>query len=715
MSFSLSGVQVKVCLQELSAKTLRVSVLPRGESVRDVFSTLDLKDGCWPEPAIATDGADGNRSFAVGDYTVSITPDPLTVTAVRRGKVVQALSFDGKTGAVRFPLGAGRLFGLGHGYATPMNRRGHVFDLRVNGQVRGIFENYGATSPTPYVVSGEGWALYFHQPWKATIDLSGDTQGVFAQYPGHYADVFIVDVEEPADAPREYYTFTGNHPMLPKYAFGYQQSYRTLLHNGVNYVEKTAKYMREHDIPCDVLVYLGTGYCENGWNTYNGNFEWHPDVFPNPAETMRHLHDMHYKVSLHVTRCYTGLHGSIHDENVSPLEYDHAKNYWKKHEELYAVSQNEVWWPDDADEVDMEARLARHRMYYEGSLDMTPGVRPLQMQRNTFPGANKYGGVIWTGDVAIEWETLKNQVPIGLNAALSASAYWGTDTGGFFSTPELDGELFMRWVEYSTFTPFFRAHGRSSFLHNPWGWTMFTSLDEIPLELSESVRHGAAPNPGILPDTRVEPHCRKYIHLRYALLPYIYSAAKDATDGVPMIRPIWFYAPGDETALQTENEYFFGDSLLIAPVTAKGASVWRVYLPAGKWYGYWTNEAYEGGKAYEVDAPLGVIPIFAKAGGIIPKAPVVQYVDTAPKDAFDDISLSVYTGADGSYALYEDDGFSMDYLNGVCTKTSFHWDDKSGVLTAKGVSAQYPGARRTIAYTLLPAGEEREITIEYDR
>ena len=362
----------------------------------------------------------------------------------------------------------------------------------LNGQVPEIMENHSATSPSPYVISTEGWALFFHQPWKGAIDLRGE-EGRFEKYPAAYADIFVVALTEPADAAREFYAFTGKPPMPPKYAFGYQQSYRTLVHNGVNQVVKTAKYMREHDLPCDLLVYLGTGYCDYGWNTWNGNFEWHPDVFPNPAKTMRELHDMHYKVSLHVTKCFTGLHGSVQDEEISPLEYDHAKNYWKRHEELYEVARNEAWWPDDADEVDMAQRLARWRMYYEGSLRLNPDIRPLQMQRNAFPGHTKWGGIIWSGDVLAEWETLKNQVPIGLNVGMSCSPFWGTDTGGFFSTIQFTGELFARWFEYSAFTPFFRGHGRPSFLHNPWGWTEFTDLDQIPLERAKALPRDSAP------------------------------------------------------------------------------------------------------------------------------------------------------------------------------------------------------------------------------
>ena len=369
---------------------------------------------------------------------------------------------------------------------------------------------------------------------------------------------------------KKYYKFTGLPPMPPKYAFGYQQSYRTLVHKVKNYVLETARYMRENEIPCDVLIYLGTGYCEYGWNTHNGEFQWHPDVFPNPKETMQELHDMNYKISLHITKCYPTLHGSVTDtEEVSPLEYDHAKNYWKLHEELYETAKNEAWWPDDGDEIDIIPLLTRHRMYYEGSLQLNPDVRPFQMQRNTFPGANKWGGIIWSGDVLAEWETLNNQIPIGLNVALSSTPFWGTDTGGFFCTAEFDGELFMRWVQYSTFTAFFRCHGRPSFLHNPWGWTMFQSLDEIPLELAPGMLRDARPPKDALPDKRVEPLCKKYINLRYELLPYIYNLSYQACQGMPMMRPMWFKYPDDKIAIETDNQYFFGDSFLVAQLHPK--------------------------------------------------------------------------------------------------------------------------------------------------
>lgn len=703
---------VKLAIQTLSEKTLRISLLPAEESVKDVFSTLDLENREWTEPSLCLNGSEGTQTVHAGEFAITVEPEPLKIQVSRKGHPVQDLSVCGETGSVYFPLGKGALFGLGHGYKTPMNRRGEEYDLRKNGLIRGIMENYSATSPSPYVISTDGWALYFHQPWKGEIHLTGET-GCFKSYPEAYCDMFVVDCEEPMDAPKEYYAFTGMPPMPPKYAFGYQQSYRTLVHNGVNYVTESAKYMREHGIPCDMLIYLGTGYCDYGWNTWNGKFEWHPDVFPDPEKTMQELHDMHYKINLHVTRCYTGLHGSIDDESVSPLEYDHAKNYWERHERLYSTAKNECWWPDDADEVDMEARLTRHKMYYEGSLKLNPDVRPFQMQRNTFPGANKWGGIIWSGDVLSEWETLKNQVPIGLNVALSCSPYWGTDTGGFYSTAEMDGELFMRWMEYSVFTPFVRGHGRSSFLHNPWGWTIFQSLDEIPLELCPGMTHDAPPRDDILPDLRVEPLCKKYLELRYELLPYIYSLSHEACEGVPMMRPLWCYYPQDETSIATESEYFFGRSLLVAPVTAKSAETWDVYLPEGTWYDYWTQTAYTGGRTIAVDAPIDVIPLFVPAGGILAKGPVTQYVDTQPKDDFEPVTIEIYSGADGEYELYEDDGISLGYQRGQCSRTKIRWNQAEQKVSVEGTSTLFPGRTREITVRILPEGRTETVSVLY--
>ena len=709
---SIQGIPVKLCLESIAPHILRASILPEAESVKDVFATMDLTDRReWGEPALA---AQEDGEYAAGEFTVTLSG---TDVMIRQGeKIVQTLSFDPEGKGISFSLGQSRIFGLGHGYKQHPDRRGASYDLRVNGQVPGIIGQYSATSPTGYVIGSEGWALFFHQPWKGTIDLTGE-RGIFtvpALHPAACADIFVVDFDRMAEAACAYYQLTGLPPMPPRYALGYQQSYRTLEYNGVNEVLRTAQYMREHDLPCDMLIYLGTGYCDNGWNSMNGNFDFHPVAFPTPRETMEQLHAMGYKINLHVTRCYTGLHGAIDDKNVSPLEYDHAKNYWQVHEKLYDIARNECWWPDDADEVDITARLTRHRMYYEGSLKLNPGVRPFQMQRNAFPGHTKWGGIIWSGDVMSQWETLKNQVPIGLNASLSCSPYWGTDTGGFFSTKEFTGELFIRWFEYSAFTPFLRGHGRPSYLHSPMGWSLHRRWEDVPLEDAPGLKDAAPPPQDALPDDRVEPICRKYLHLRYRLLPYLYTLSREVWDcGMPMMRPMWFDYPEDENCAALGSQYMLGPSLLVCPVTSQGADTWKVYLPEGLWYNFWTNECLQGGGWKEVSAPLDVIPLFVKAGSILPLGEVTPFISDQPATDFSPLTLRVYPGQDGAYELYEDDGISLDYQQGTCCKTAFLWDEAHQQLRAEVSASMFPGTTRTVQVEYVDGRQSAALDIPY--
>ncbi len=701
----IEKMHVKICPELIDENTLRIPILPVDENVADVFSAIDLAEGrAWGQSSL-TITEDGE--YALAPFTVKVAGQAITV--LRSGRVVQALTLEDR--GISFPLGSSRIYGLGHGYKLHPNRRGGVYDLRVDGQVPGIIQNHGATSAVGYVIGSEGWALYFHQPWKGCIDLTGDA-GRFTVpelLPAQYADIFVAAFDHMADAARAYYRLTGLPPMPPKYALGYQQSYRTLVHEGENEVLKTARYMRKHDLPCDLLIYLGSGYCEHGWNSMNGNFDFDPLAFPDPEGMMEELHALGYKVSLHITKCHTGLHGRVGDENVSPLEYDHARNYWQVHERLYQRAKNECWWPDDADEVDLRQRLARHRMYYEGSLLLNPDLRPFQMQRNACAGHTKWGAAIWTGDVLSEWETFRNQIAIGLNAGLSCSPYWGTDTGGFFCTEEYTGELFLRWFQFSAFTPFFRGHGRPSYLHNPWGWTQHT-WEHMPLE-----RRGewdGLPPRDSLPDDRVEPICRKYLHLRYALLPYLYTLFHEASaSGTPIMRPLWFHDAQDETAAALSSEYLLGDSLLVAPVTSKGAESWPVYLPRGQWYNYWTDEIHEGCQWIETAAPLDTLPLFVRAGSVLPFGPVTQHVETNADD-FDALCLKVYPGASAAYELYEDDGLTLGYQRGEHTATLLRWHDDTASLAAEGRSERFSGCTRVIPYEVA-GGQSGTLEVVY--
>src|SRR5438128_6702380 len=337
-------------------------------------------------------------------------------------------------------------------------------------------------------------------------------------------------------------------------------------------------------------------------------------TFPKPAETIDALHARNFRIVLHINRAPRNLFGaSVAEESDAPT---HIHNYWARHRKLLGLGVD-AWWPDDGDELPVEARLARHRCYFEGPLADRPNVRPWSLHRNGYAGAQRYGGWIWSGDVQSRWATLAAPGPVGVNHSLSLSPFWGTDTGGFVPTRDLTGELYVRWFRFAAFTPLFRSHGRTWKLRLPWGWNMG---DPGPIETN------LKPDPAELHNAEVEPICRKYLELRYRLLPYNYTLVREACDGgLPPMRALWLHYPNDPQAVKLGNEYLWGRDLLVAPVVQKGAQSRRLYLPAGTWYDWWTGESLAGQRWIERAVDLATMPLYARAGAIVPLDPVRQF------------------------------------------------------------------------------------------
>ncbi len=250
------------------------------------------------------------------------------------------------------------------------------------------------------------------------------------------------------------------------------------------------------------------------------------------------------------------------------------------------------WWPDQGDGFDGPSELNRHRMYWEGTQLYHPNERPFALHRNASAGVQRFGGFIWSGDVQSRWETLKTHVPVAINTGLSGLPYWGTDIGGFIPTTEYTGELFVRWFQFAAFCPLFRSHGRNWHLHLPWGWD---GGDGGPPETQNFKA-----DPAELHNAHVEPICRKYLELRYRLMPYLYTAVRETHDtGMPIMRALWLHHADDPAAVARGDEYLWGRDILVAPVVEKGATTRRVYLPRGKWFDFWTEEVVDGGR--EID------------------------------------------------------------------------------------------------------------------
>jgi alpha-glucosidase/alpha-D-xyloside xylohydrolase len=296
---------------------------------------------------------------------------------------------------------------------------------------------------------------------------------------------------------------------------------------------------------------------------------------------------------------------------------------------------------------------------------------------------------------------------VGINHSLSIGPYWGSDTGGFFTTSELTGELYARWFQFSAFNPSFRSHGRIWRLRLPWGW----GLEDMGFQ--EGQRD--PPLQSEMNNAAIEPVARKYAELRYQLMPYTYTLAREAYDeGMPFIRALWLHYPDDDRARGEATEFLWGRDMLVAPVFEEGAEERDVYLPEGDaWYDWWSNARHEGGRTVTRAVDLETMPIFVREGAIIPFDPVRQYME---QEVDGPTTIKVFAGADGEFTMYEDDGISLEYLQGQGVWTRMAWDEGTSTLRIEpgppeGVSNSAE-EMRTFVVEALPGGETR--TVEYD-
>jgi alpha-D-xyloside xylohydrolase len=286
------------------------------------------------------------------------------------------------------------------------------------------------------------------------------------------------------------------------------------------------------------------------------------------------------------------------------------------------------------------------------------------LSRSGYAGIQRNAAAVWSGDVDPSWETFRRQIPAGLNLALSGIPYWTTDIGGFVDANPDDPpyrELYVRWFEFGAFCPIFRAHG-----------TRTTNQNEIWSYGPEAQK--------ILTG---------YDRLRYRLMPYIYSQAwKVSSEGATIMRPLVMDFRTDIRAQNTGDEFLFGPSLLVSPVTEPGATVRHLYLPAATWYDFWSGASIKGGRPIDAPAPLERLPLFVRAGAILPLGPEVQFAAEKPGDP---LEIRIYRGADGDFTLYEDENDTYNYEMGAYATIGFHWDDAKQMLTIGERKGAFPG------------------------
>ena len=665
VAIDASDPQAEIQITPVSEQTIRLSLLPTGLKTPIPFNGSLVKES-WGTPVIPN-RRETDRELSIGSFRLKISWNPISITiADEHHKVLQQLDWDANTGTLTCVTGTSPLYGLGEG-GPQFDRRGSTDPMR-SGQGGYKLATHGGRVPIPWIIGASGWAIFFHQPF-GTFDFTG-SQSKFMPTSRDAAlplDLFLVASSNPSVILGEYARLTGFAEMPPLWSLGYQQSHRTLASREEVIAE--AKLFREKKLPCDALIYLGTGFCPSGWNTENGAFDWNSRVFPDPKGVLDELHQEHFRAVTHVVILSDTLRGTVHDKcDLSRFDEAEASCYWDAHRKDFAMGID-GWWPDEGDPLDIPSRLVRNRMYWEGPQIDRPNERPYALHRNGYAGMQRYASFLWSGDVYSTWETLKTHIPIALNTALSGIPYWGTDIGGFVPTPEFTAELYIRWFQFGSFCPLFRCHGRTWKLRLPWGWN---TGDPGPVEI-RNYNGAAIPDSSQLHDTRVEPICRKYLELRYRMMPYLYSTVRECTTtGMPIMRPLWLHFPNDPRSVECGDQYLWGKSLLVTPVVEKGATARRVYLPPGTWYDFWTNESVEGGRAIDRPVDLETLPLYVRAGSILPLGPIKQFV-SEKVDA--PLSISIYPGSDATFLLYEDDGTSFNYRNGDWMGIQMNWND----------------------------------------
>ncbi|WP_242126552.1 glycoside hydrolase family 31 protein [Sphingobium sp. Sx8-8] len=595
-----------------------------------------------------------------------------------------------------------------HYYGLGQNQEGHL-DLR--GRQIDCQHHYdapaGETVCVPFMVTNKGYGIVWDNPARTLVwpGLHGMTR--WQSQVGERVSFFLIAGKTTDELYAGYAKLTGQTPLPPKAGFGLIQS--KARYESEKELLDIAQGYRQRGLPLDVMV-LDWFY----W-TRMGQLDIDRTYFPDPKGMNDRLKSMGMRSIISVwprfereSRYFDMLAAKgwfLHDKEGNPIDglpmrFDRAgalidstnpearEWFWGKIRDNIASQGFDWFWLDET-EPDLipdgyfYARGSGDRYHNlfpllhtggvaEGSERDRPGFRNMILARAAYLGSQRYGGLFWSSDVHSTWEALRRQVPTGLNFTASGLAYWGSDVGGWqwpkgpkAERPVLVDpagatamgadytdypELFVRWFQYSVFTPTLRIHGQRP----------GTALWE----------YGKAAEP-ILAD---------WLRLRYALIPYIYALGRQTYDsGAPFMRALFMDFPNDPKVADIGDQYMFGPAFLVAPVTEQGQTKRNVYLPAGTaWYDYWTNQRHEGGQTIEIDAPIARMPLFVKAGSIVPVG--MQVKSTAEKQPLE--SIRVYPGADAHFTLYDDDGTTNAYRKGG-TKAELIWNDKARTLTSR--------------------------------
>lgn len=709
------------------------------------------------------------RSFTKKSLSVVKSPESMSVTTEKKGETVSLKSnavrvdFNVETGRISFFDKQGKalftekdygaqftpfndagnqtfsvrqaflldkdeaIYGLGQQQVDDLNQRNHKHFMRQ----RALYAS------VPIIQSTKGYGMfwdnyspttYTDNPQEMSFDSEvGECMDYYFMYGGN-ADGVIAQIRD----------LTGQAPMYPLWTFGFWQS-RERYKSQQETMEVVDKY-RELGIPLDGIIqdwqYWGPN---SNWNSMNFD---NPE-FPDPQKMIDHVKKKNAKIMISIwasfgpdTNPYKDLEkiNALFNFKTWPADggvkvYDAYNEkardiYWKHLNKGLFSKGIDAWWTDstEPDHLDVQERdfdiptamgtyrsvvnafpLMSNKGVYEHQRAVTSDKRVYLLTRCAFAGQQRYAANTWSGDVMCNWETFRKQIPTGLNFSLSGIPYWNTDIGGFFNWPYHGGaenkayhELYTRWFQYGTFLPMQRSHGSG-----------------VKKEIYNLGKKG----------DWVYDSEEKYINLRYALLPYLYSTGWQVTDNAgSFLRALFMDFNEDQKVHNISNQYMFGKAFLVTPVTRNmyvfsDKEQWKdpyedfsktgtqdVYLPKGtKWFDFWTGEALNGGQMVTKEVPIDIIPLYVRAGSIVPFGPKVQY---STEKKWNNLEIRIYPGADGEFVLYEDENDNYNYEKGAYSIIKFTWDDANRTLNIADREGTFPGMLKSRKFNIVVVDKE---------
>ena len=706
-------MRVQVCKEDIfRVQYTSASTIPTKTSL-SVAATWGTVPFCVTEASGTVTITTARMKAKVVESTgvVSYTDLSDNVIVAESSKSTTAATVEGtSTYAIKTAFNSGAneaLYGIGQHQDSNMNLKGKSVQLlNANTQIN-----------IPMMVSNKGYGIFWDN-YSTSNFASTSTTTSYSSECGEGVDYYFFYGPTIDQVIALYRTTTGAAPMFPKWAYGLFQSKDH--YASQTEVLNVANGYRNANIPVDVVVQDW-----NYWDPYSwGSHIMDPSRYANPATMMTTMHtaNIHGMISIWPEYQYmanppTGVAGDqdnykaldaigalfpsgathhfydVFNANARTLVYQQiydrllGKYGW---DAIWADNTEPQAYPDSINMHSVDTVLGKGAFYinayplqhlkalYEGWRKVGPNTKRVYvLTRSAYAGEQRYSGAVWSGDINSDFATYVKQIPAGLNYALAGMPYWTTDIGGYWGgsvdwSSAANSELFTRWFQFGAFCSQFRIHGQGARELYGTMWNATTKANLLAVD-----------------------------NLHYRLMPYLYSlAAKVTNEGYTIMRHLIFDYPNDTNVFNIKDQFMYGPAILVNPVTAAGVTSRSVYLPAGTWYDFWTGSTATGGTTVTANAPLSQIPLYVRAGSIVPMGPMIQYATQSA----DPLEIRIYKGQNGSFTLYEDEGDTYNYETGKYAQITFDWNDSTGQLSIGARTGSFTGMLASRTFNIVWVG-----------